>query len=92
MVDYPAIIDGKLVVEWAEVYDGPFLDTDKGWGLARLYLQYTGLWDSTPANQGSFRNVANNHAEKHPKKFLAWRVIIRLKHGDDVLSHWKLGD
>ena len=93
MVAYPTIVNGELVMgKYAKVYDGPFHDTPKGWGLARLFLEHTGLWDSTPATKGSFRNVANTNAESHPKEFIAWCVKIRLEHGDDVLSHTRLGD
>jgi hypothetical protein len=65
-------------------YDGPFLDTDKGWGTARLFLQHTGLWNSVPATQGSYRNVANNHAKIYPDQYTAFKAMLRLKHGDII--------
>ena len=92
MVAYPTIVNGKLVMgKYAEVYDGPFHDTPKGWGLARLFLEHTGLWDNTPMD-ATDRTVANTHAENYPKEFIVWCVKIRLEHGDDVLSHTRLGD
>jgi hypothetical protein len=59
------------------LYYCPFDDSAKGWGTARLFLEYVGEYNAT-AMQPAFHE-ANKLARKYPDKHTAWKAKLRLE-------------
>lgn len=53
-----------------------FDDSIEGWAMAEMFMRW-GFGLPT----GNLE-IANDHAEEHPEKYLAWRAMMRIKYGD----------
>jgi len=63
-----------------------FEDNMEGWGKARLFLEFMGGF-YLDSDTDSRLKKANGYALRYHNKYLAWKSLMRMTHGDEFKDY-----